>query len=116
MHIARFVAYLKSRHDVDKDKVGAVAVGNTCLPLIHAAAFDSSISNITLIGSPISYRSIAMNRFYKIGLIEREGGGLDHPDEIDFSWGISGVLKDYDLPDLIGCIAPRKVVLADLQN
>jgi hypothetical protein len=57
-----------------------------------------------------------MNRFYKIGLIEREGGGIGHPYEIEFSWGIAGVLKGYDLPDLIGCIAPRKVVLADLQN
>jgi cephalosporin-C deacetylase-like acetyl esterase len=114
--IARTIVYLKSRDDVDKDKVGAVAVGNTCLPLIHAAAFDSSISNITLIGSPISYRSIALNRYYKIGLIEREGGGIGHPYEIEFSWGIAGVLKSYDLPDLIGCIAPRKVVLADLQN
>ena len=87
-----------------------------CLPLIHAAAFESSIDNVTLIGSPISYRSIVMNRFYKIGLIERERGGIGHPYEIDFSWGIAGVLTGYDLPDLIGYIAPRKVVLAGLQN
>jgi hypothetical protein len=57
-----------------------------------------------------------MNRFYEIGLIENEGGGIGHPYEIGFSWGIAGVLTGYDLPDLIGCIAPRKVVLADLQN
>jgi cephalosporin-C deacetylase-like acetyl esterase len=114
--IVRAVGYLKSLDDVDNNKVGAVAVGEICLPLIHAAAFDTSIDNVTLIGSPISYRSIAMNRFYKIGLIENEGGGIGHPYEIDFSWGIAGVLTGYDLPDLIGCIAPRKVVLADLQN
>lgn len=114
--IVRTVGYLKSRDDVDNNKVGALAVGETCLPLIHAAAFEPSIDNVTLIGSPISYRSIAMNRFYKIGLIENEGGGTGHPYEIDFSWGIAGVLRGYDLPDLIGCIAPRKVVLADLQN
>ena len=114
--IVRTVGYLKSRDDVDGNKVGALAVGETCLPLIHAAAFDPSIDNVTLLGSPISYRSIAMNRFYKIGLIENEGGGTGHPYEVDFSWGIAGVLKAYDLPDLIGCIAPRKVVLADLQN
>lgn len=114
--IVRVVDYLKSRDDVDKNKVGALAVGETCLSLIHAAAFDSSIENVTLLGSPISYRSIAMNRFYKIGLIENAGGGTGHPYEVDFSWGIAGVLKGYDLPDLIGCIAPRKLVLADLQN
>jgi hypothetical protein len=57
-----------------------------------------------------------MNRTYQIGLIEREDGGIGHPYEVDFSWGIAGVLTGYDLPDLIGCIAPRKVVLADLRN
>ncbi|HEY6435398.1 MAG TPA: hypothetical protein VIY47_02330, partial [Ignavibacteriaceae bacterium] len=31
---------------------------------------------------------------------------------VDFTWGIASVLTAYDLPDLIGCIAPRKVVLA----
>lgn len=114
--IVRTVGYLKSRDDVDDHHLGALAFGEACLPLIHAAAFDPSITNVALIGSPISYRSIAMNRFYKIGLLENEGGGTGHPYEIDFSWGIAGVLKGYDLPDLIGCIAPRKVVLADLQN
>lgn len=114
--IVRTVGYLKSRDDVDNNKVGALAVGEACLPLIHAAAFEPSIDNVTLIGTPVSYRSIAMNRFYKIGLIENEGGGIWHPYEIDFSWGIAGVLTGYDLPDLIGCIAPRKVVLADLQD
>ncbi len=114
--IVRAAGYLKSLDYVDNNKVGAVAVGETCLPLIHAAAFDTSLDNVTLIGSPISYRAVAMNRFYKIGLIENEGGGIGHPYEVDFSWGIAGVLTGYDLPDLIGCIAPRKVVLADLQN
>ena len=87
-----------------------------CIPLIHAAAFDNSINNITLIGSPISYRSIAMNRLFKIGLRKYEKEVKGHPYEVDFSWGIAGVLKAYDLPDLIGCIAPRKVAMADLKD
>ena len=29
--------------------------------------------------------------------------------EIDFTWGIASVLTAYDLPDLMGCIAPRKL-------
>ncbi len=114
--IVSCLGYLKSRDDVDQNKIGAVAVGETCLSLLHAAAFDTSIVNVTLIGLPISYRSIAMDRFYRVGLIEREGGGIHHPYEIGFSWGIAGVLRGYDLPDLVGCIAPRKIVLADLQN
>ena len=114
--VVRVVAYLKSRREIDSRKVGAVAINEMCLPLLHAAAFEPSINCITLIGSPISYRSIAMNKFYKIGLTKREGESLEHPYEVDFSWGISGVLKAYDLPDLIGCIAPRKVVLAELKD
>ena len=114
--VVRVVACLKSRREVDPGKVGAVAINEMCLPLLHAAAFEPSIHTIALIGSPISYRSIAMNRFYKIGLTKREGESKEHPYEVDFSWGIAGVLTAYDLPDLIGCIAPRKVALAELKD
>jgi hypothetical protein len=39
-----------------------------------------------------------------------------HPYEIDFTWGIASVLTAYDLPDLIGSIAPRKIVVADIKD
>jgi hypothetical protein len=83
---------------------------------MHAAAFDRSINNVTLIGSPISYRSIVMNRFYKIGLTSTGNTGPGLPYFIDYSSTIAGVITAYDLPDLIGCIAPRKVVLAGLKD
>jgi hypothetical protein len=114
--IVRVVNYLKKRSDVNVRKIGAIAFDELCLALIHAAAFDSSINNIALIGSIISYRSIAMNRFFKIGLTERPNSDYWHPVEVDFTWGIASVLTAYDLPDLIGSIAPRKVVMADLRN
>jgi hypothetical protein len=97
---------------VDKERIGAIGKDGMCLPLIHAAAFEPLISNVVLIGSLISYRSVAMNRFYRVGVSENEGGGLWHPYEIDFSWGVGGVLTAYDLPDLIACIAPRKVAMS----
>ncbi|MEP6595515.1 MAG: alpha/beta hydrolase family protein [Ginsengibacter sp.] len=114
--IVRVVNYLKGQSDVDPLKIGAVAYNENCLALIHAAAFDSSINNILLIGSPISYQSIAMNKFYKIGLTKHGEGDTDHPYEVDFSWGIASVLTAYDLPDLLGCIAPRKIVLAGIKD
>jgi cephalosporin-C deacetylase-like acetyl esterase len=114
--IVRTVNYLKDLNEVDSSRVGAIGLNEMCLPLLHAAAFDHSIKNITLIGSLISFRSVVMNRFYKIGLTAREGGGLWHPNEVDFSWGVAGVLTAYDLPDLIGCIAPRKVQLAGTKD
>jgi dienelactone hydrolase len=114
--IVRIAGHLKSRNEVAGDRIGALGIGQMCLPLIHAAAFDPSIINVTLIGSPISYRSIAMNRLYKIGLTPTGNGGVNHPYEVDFTWGVSGVLTAYDLPDLIGCIAPRKVAISDLKD
>jgi len=66
-------------------------------------------------GLPISYRSIVMSDMYKIGLVYNDDGYW-HPWEIDFSWGVAGALTAYDLPDLVGSLAPRKVVLAGLKN
>ena len=112
--IVRVVNYLKDQSAVDALKIGAIAFNEMCLALLHAAAFDSSIKNISLIGSLISYQSVAMNRLYRIGVTKRPGSDdYWHPYEIDFTWGIASVLTAYDLPDLMGCIAPRKIILAD---
>ena len=114
--IVRIADHLKICDEVDPSRIGAVGLNEMCLPLIHAAAFDPSISNITLIGSPVSYRSIAMNRIFRIGLTPTGNSGVNHPYEVNFQWGIAGVLTAYDLPDLIGCIAPRKVAITDLKD
>jgi hypothetical protein len=113
--IIRVVNYLKTCSNVDPKEIGAIGVNEMCMPLIHAAAFDSAINNVMLIGSLISYRSVVMNRIYKIGLTQVNKGPT-MPYEIDYNWNIAGVLRAYDLPDLIGCIAPRKVVLIDLKD
>ena len=113
--IVRVANFLKTRDNVDEETIGAFAVDEMCLPLLHAAAFDESIKNIGLSGSLISYRSIVMNQAYKVDIIKRSDDYW-HPVEVDFASGIAGVLTAYDLPDLIGCIAPRKVVLAGLKN
>ena len=113
--IVRMAQYLRSQGDIDPKKIGAIGMDGMCIPLLHAAAFDPGISNVILIGSLASYRSVAMNRLFKIGLTF-VGRGTQHPYEVDFTWGVTGVLKSYDLPDLIGCIAPRKVALIDIKD
>jgi hypothetical protein len=112
--IVRVVEFLKNRPEVDANKIGAIGIRNMSIPLLHAAAFDASIQHVILINSLISYRSVAMTRLYKMGLMPREGGGYWHPYEVEFSWGVAGALTAYDLPDLIGAIAPRKIILAGL--
>jgi len=112
--IVRVANYLKHL-DIINNEIGAIGIDEMCIPLLHAAAFEPMINNLTLIGSPVSYRSIVMNDMYKIGLVYNDDGYW-HPWEIDFSWGVAGVLTAYDLPDLIGCLAPRRVVLSGLKN
>ena len=114
--IIRAVNYLKSCSEVDPMNIGAVGINEMCIPLIHAAAFEQSIKNIILINPLISYRSTVMNRLYKIGLTPTGNKGTGHPYEVNFSWGVAGVMKAYDLPDLIGCIAPRKVALVNIKD
>jgi dienelactone hydrolase len=113
--IIRVVDYLKICSEVDPMKIGAIGINEMSMPLIHAAAFNTSINNIILKGSLISYRSVVMSRIYKIGLTP-VNHGPNMPYEIDYNWNIAGVLKGYDLPDLIGCIAPRKVAIIDLKD
>ncbi len=98
--IVRVVNFLKTRSDIKKDKISAVAFDEMCPTLLHAAAFDQSIKSAAFVGSPVSYRSIVMNKFYGY----------------NFSCCVAGALTAYDLPDLIGCIAPRKVVLAETKD
>jgi hypothetical protein len=114
--IVRVVQYLRRHSDVDEQRIGAVGKEEMCIPLIHAAAFEPIISNVTLVGPLISYRTVAMNRLYRVGLTKREGGDNWHPYEVDFDWGVAGVLRVYDLPDLIGCLAPRKIAMLEIKD
>jgi len=65
--------------------------------LLHAAAFTEEIGSIILVEPYSSYRSIVMNRFY----------------DTKFPPGaVPGALKEYDLPDLAGTLAPRRLFIA----
>jgi cephalosporin-C deacetylase-like acetyl esterase len=113
--ITRAVNFLKSIDYVDSNKIGAVAIDDLCSPLLHAASFDPSIKKVVLVGSLVSFKSVVMNKFYKMGMTET-GYGVGHPYELNFSWGVAGALQGYDLPDLIASIAPRTVVIAETKN
>ncbi|HZK61297.1 MAG TPA: hypothetical protein VFC41_04420, partial [Anaerovoracaceae bacterium] len=82
-------------------KIGAIAFEEICPVLLHAAAMDKSINSITLIGSLISYQSVVMNKLYNTGFTNN---------------AVAGALTAYDLPDLLGCIAPRKIALVELKD
>ncbi len=98
--VIRVINYLKTRSDIDKDKIGGLAIGEMGPTLLHAAVIEPSIKSIMLSKPPVSYRSIVMNRYY----------------EFPFTCCVAGALTAYDLPDLIGSLSPRKVVLVEIND
>jgi len=100
--VIRVINFLKSQKYIDSNKIGAIAFDKMCPTLLYAAAFDKTINSIALIGSPISYKTMVMNKFYDIGFFKDNT--------------VAGALTAFDLPELIGCIAPRKVVLGWLKD
>jgi dienelactone hydrolase len=99
--IIKVVNFLKGRTEVDLNKISAIAFDEICPALLHAAAFNKSINSVFLIGSLISYRSVVMNRFYDLSFATN---------------AVAGALTAYDLPDLMGCISPRKIALVELKD
>src|SRR5690606_38632001 len=77
-------------------EVYGLAEKETAPILVHAAAFEPLIKRVALIEPYSSYRSIVMNRFYQPRFI--------------FS-AVPGALTAYDLPYLLGSIAPRKLLM-----
>lgn len=99
--VNRVVEFLKTKPDVDKNKIFSVAFDEMCPVLLHAAVFNNSINSVTLVGSPVSYGLFATNKLYNKQFLKNF---------------IAGILTAYDLPDLIGSLAPRKIALIELRD
>ena len=76
--------------------ISAISIGPVGSDLLHAASFEPGIDKIGIIHSFLSYANIGMTRFYK-------------PDYVPFI--VAGAIKEYDLPDLIAGLTPRKVLI-----
>lgn len=98
--IVRLVRFLQTRDDVRKDSICAVGIEEMGPSVLYAAAFEPAINSIVLIGAPVSYASMVLNRYYEFGTNSMLGGAL----------------TAYDLPDLIASLAPRKVALVNLSD
>lgn len=111
--IGRVIGFLKNRPEVNSSRISGIAFDEMCPTIIHAAAFNNDIRSIALYGSLISYRTLVMNEFYEV----RPRAAINtktsfYPSGVNYlNHTVTGALKAYDLPDLIGCIAPRKVAL-----
>ncbi len=96
--IARCLQFLKTRQDMNPDHVSALARGEMCIPLLHAAVLEESLWQIALVEPLVSLESVVTSRFYLL-----DPGSL-----------IGNILTAYDLPDLAAALAPRKLALVDI--
>jgi len=87
--------------EFEQDEVYGVARREMAPVLLHAAAFEPSLSRVALIEPYSSYRSIVMNRFYE-------------PDFTHSS--VAGALQFYDLPDLAASLTPRKLLIVGMTD
>ena len=83
------------------DEVYGAARKQMSAVLLHAAAFDETISRVALIEPLISYQSIVMNRYYDPGF---------HMSAVAGSIGV------YDLPDLAAGLAPRRLLMTGVTD
>jgi hypothetical protein len=93
--VARLVRMLKKNNN--EAEITGFARREMTPVLLHSAAFEPNIENIILFGPYSSYKTIVMNRFYEPHFILS---------------AVPGALKEYDLPDLAGSLAPRRLFIS----
>jgi hypothetical protein len=94
------LSYLRSRPDVDPQRIVLVGRGGGAIVALHAAAVDGSVAGVVAHEALISYRAIV------------EAPRHVHP-VADF---LPDVLLHYDLPDLAAALAPARVLIAAPQD
>jgi cephalosporin-C deacetylase-like acetyl esterase len=99
-NVLRTLEFLRTRWDVDKEHIAIAGVGRGALWGLYASALDGGISHTVLLRGLDSYRS----------LIERR-----HHNH-HFSIYLPGCLKEYDLPHVSACIAPRPLTIVNPVN
>jgi cephalosporin-C deacetylase-like acetyl esterase len=82
---------------VERRRMGVVGHGIAGLVALHAAAVDDRIAGVAMYDTLASYQSIVEANWF-----------TEPPSSF-----IPGVLLSYDLPDLIGALAPAQVLVAN---
>lgn len=98
--ILQVFRFLRQRNDVLPSRIGAVAAGATGPAVLHAAAFEKDLAWLVLQESITSYSPLVLNKYY----------------QVDAKSLVAGALTAYDLPDLLGSLAPRKCAVLQPRN
>jgi cephalosporin-C deacetylase-like acetyl esterase len=92
--VLRGLDYLRSRPDVDSERIGLHGVGTGALFAFFAAALEDGWCELTVEDMLCSYRHLAESRYYNSRLYGMK----------EMAWGL---LPAFDLPLLLPCLAPR---------
>lgn len=92
--IVRLTRLLKENYGIEE--ISGLARREMAPVLLHAAVFDNSISRVALVDPYASYRALVMTQDY-------------HPEFLHSA--VPGAIGIYDLPDLAGNLAPRKLMI-----
>jgi hypothetical protein len=93
--IIRAVDWLCARPDVDPRSITVYGKGAFGVALLHAAALDRRITRVVVEDTPASFRTIIDEPLHR-----------NAPETV-----VPGVLRHYDIADLIQAIAPRPVTV-----
>lgn len=93
LDVQRGVDLLAGRSDIDPERVSVFAKEKGAVPTLYAALLDTRIKKLVLEGMLVSYQAAVRHKIHR-GLFEDV---------------IVGVLKSFDLPDLVAAMSPRPV-------
>jgi hypothetical protein len=93
LDIVRGLELLVGRPDVDSGSIQGIGIGRGSVPLLYAAVFDERIRSLELEGMLASYQSIIDSRLHRNA----------------FEQILPGVIRYFDLSDLVKALAPRTV-------
>jgi dienelactone hydrolase len=94
------VDFLAARSDVDARRISAIGSGPMGLVLLHAAVLDARLSHVTVDHVLTSYRSLLAAPL-----------PVGAPEDV-----VPGVLRSYDIPDLVRVLGTRATVTEPLQG
>lgn len=95
--IVSAVDWMAQQPEIDASRIVAIGLGEAAIPLLHAAVVDERISELRLERMLLSYESVVRRRIHRRFL-----------ESV-----VQGVLRKYDLPELVAALAPRRVFLVD---
>ena len=90
--VLRCVDYLATRSDVEASRIHIAGEASVGLAALMAAALDDRLRSVLLTRTDVDLRSVVESEDYQLRM----------------PWFVYGILKEFDLPDLVASLAPRR--------